>query len=200
MWGGDCDPVNDEEGFFHDNQHQWFIISGTGTDPENYTVVMDFWHETAMPHNVICMFPSHKQGVPGSGLCNIEPHFDGSTSDPDDYESCLTAVDIMSGRAPIADSRDPKRTRGGGCKNDGGPLWVTVDLADSPEGITNSSGAGDVPRTVWGRIYQKKQAKSSRRRSRRSRYAQVSAYPTETKSDLVECMALQICTASGGES
>jgi len=189
LWGGDCDPVNDDEGFFFTNLHQWFLVHGTGTDPENYTVVMDFWHETAMPHNVLCLFPDFRQGVPGSGLCNINAHIDGSDEDPDDYESCLTAVDIMSGRAPIADS-DPKRTRGGGCKNDGGPLWVTVELVESPEGIVDSTGAGDAPRTVWGRIFQKKQARTSRRRSRRSRYAQVSTYPTETKSDLVECMAL----------
>jgi len=51
-------------------------------------------------------------------------------------------------------------------------------------------------RPVWGRIFQKKQAKQQSRRSRRSRYAQTSAVPTETKSDLEECMALQICTTS----
>jgi len=176
LWGGDCDPADPDAV----SEHQWFIVNGTGTDPENHTVIMDFWHETAMPHNALCMFPDLRQGTPGSGLCSIEPHFAGSGSDPEDYESCLTAVDLMSGRAPAADSRDPKRTRGSGCKNDGGPLWVTVELVQSPDGIVNASGAGDVPRTVFGRIFQKKQAFTSRRRSRRSRYAQVSAYPTET--------------------
>ena len=155
---------------------------------------MDFWHETAMPYNALCMFPDLRQGVPGSGTCNINPHIavTGDDSSPADYESCLTGIDIMSGRAPIADDADPKRTRGSGCKNDGGPLWVTVELVESPEGIVNASGGGDAPRTVWGRIFQKKQAKTSRRsrRSRYSRYAQVSSHPTESKSDLVECMAL----------
>lgn len=133
---------------------------------------MDFWHEAAMPYNVLCLFPDPRQGVPGSGLCNINPHIaiNGPSTVPEVYESCLEAVDIMSGRASIGDDHDPKRTRGSGCKNDGGPLWVTVELAESPEGITNASGGGDVPRTVWGRIFQKKQTTTSRRRSRYSRY------------------------------
>jgi len=98
---------------------------------------MDFWHETAMPHNVLCLFPDLSQGAPTSGTCNINPNFASSAkSDPDTYESCLTAVDLMSARAPIADGRDKKRVRGSGCKNDGGPLWVTVDLVENPEGKT----------------------------------------------------------------
>ena len=51
-------------------------------------------------------------------------------------------------------------------------------------------------RPVWGRVFQKKQAKQQSRRSRRSRYAQTSTVPGEKKSDLEECMALQICTTS----
>ena len=42
----------------------------------------------------------------------------------------------MSARAPIAADRDKKRVRGGGCKNDGGPLWVTVDLVENPQGVS----------------------------------------------------------------
>ena len=134
IWGGDCDP-NAEDAT---EQHQWFHINGTGTDPENYTIIMDFWNETAMPHNVLCMYPDLHQGFPASGTCNISPNFgNGSDSDnPDTFESCLTAVDLMSARAPIGGNRDKKRVRGGGCKNDGGPLWVTVDLVENPEGKT----------------------------------------------------------------
>ena len=76
-------------------------------------------------------------------------------SDPASFESYLTAIDIQSGRAPIA-SPATYRTRGAGCKNDGGPLWVTVELVESPDGFTNFNGGGDRPRTVWGRVFQKK--------------------------------------------
>ena len=107
----------------------------------------------------------------------------------------MTATDIMSARQPV--TALPGRTRGGGCKNDGGPLWVTVELVDSEDDVTTPSGGGDRFRTIWGKIFQKKQDKSSRRRSRRSRYAQVAEYPSETKSDLEECFALQLCTATG---
>ena len=58
-------------------------------------------------------------------------------------ESCLTAADILAGRSP---DNEVARTRGAGCKNDGGPLWITVQLQDDPE----EAGA---PMTVWGRIY-----------------------------------------------
>jgi len=161
---------------------------------------MDFWDESAMPYNFLCLFPDERQGVPASGECSINVNFDIAASiDPfaDEALSCLTATDIMSARAPAA-SGENNRVRGNGCKNDGGPLWISVELVDSADDIT-VAGGGDVPRTLFGRIFQKKQARASRRRSRRSRYAQVAEYgPTETKSDLEECFALQLCTTTGG--
>jgi len=130
--------------------NQWFHVAGTGPDSDNYTVIMDFWHETARPRNRLCLYPDASQGVPGSGNCSINANFS-------EEESCLTAVDVMSGRAPLdMGMHDPKRTRGSGCKNDGGPLWISIELADSPDDIVSAIGAGDVPRTVWGRIFQKK--------------------------------------------
>ena len=161
IWGGDCDPS--AEGATQ--EHQWFLINGTGTDPENYTIIMDFWNETAMPHNVLCMFPDLRQGFPASGTCNINQNFSNdpeSSENPDTYESCLTAVDLMSARAPISD-RNKKRVRGGGCKNDGGPLWVTVDLVENPEGKsftvqefydqTPSSSSSDSDREFWRAVH-----------------------------------------------
>jgi len=217
IWGGDCDPaatleaqtptvpVGMEEETPNnaanagEGPYQMFFIVGTGPDPENYTVVMDFWHETAMPHNILCLYPDRAQGVPGSGACTVEQNFAADTTAAlTAQSSCLTAVDIMSGRAPLADMHDPKRTRNSGCKNDGGPLWISVELADEETGLASSTGGGDAFRSVFGKIFQKKQKFTSRRRSRRSsRYSQVGSYPTETKSDLVECMALQLCTATG---
>jgi Ca2+-binding RTX toxin-like protein len=197
LWGGDCDPAADVKGGASPPpEGQLFFIIGTGAEEENYTVIMDFWHETAMPYNHICLNADASQGIPGSGACTINPHpvaLDGSV--PDD---CVSATDLMSGRDP-QDTQEPQRTRRTGCKNDGGPLWISIDFADEESGITNSSGGGDVPRTVFGRIFQKKVSPYARRRSRRSRrYAQVQGYPAETKSDLVECYALQICTATAG--
>jgi len=158
---------------------------------------MDFWHETAMPYNYICLNADASQGVPGSGACTTNDHsvaLDGSV--PDD---CVSASDLMSGRDP-QDTPEPARTRRTGCKNDGGPLWISIDFADEESDITNSAGGGDVPRSVFGHVFQKKVSTRASRRSRRStRYSQVSGSPTETKSDLVECYALQICTATGGE-
>jgi len=150
LWGGDCDGDND----------QIFSIYGTGQDPENYTVIMDFWHETAMPYNQICMYPDEQQGNPGAGICEVD----------EEWTTCLTAAEILSGRAPSGSSQT--RTRGSGCKNDGGPLWISIDFADEENGITNKSSTGDQYRTVYGRIFQKKASHVSRRStSRRSRYA-----------------------------
>lgn len=205
IWGGDCDPVQDEEDkATGDTAHktQNFFVRGTG-EADNYTVIMDFWHETAMPYNILCLYPSLKQDIPGAGKCSgtndnftlpfVPLNIAGN-------KSCLTAVDIMSGRTPQGvPLRAAQHTRNSGCKNDGGPLWVSVELVDSADDITNALGGGDTPRTIWGKIFQKKQAKKTSRRSRRSsRYAQLSSYPSETKSDLVECMALQLCDATGG--
>jgi hypothetical protein len=196
IWSGDCDPAQDlKEQAAGDTAHvnQVMFVRGTG-EADNYTVIMDFWHESAMPHNILCLYPSVRQAIPGAGACtgdNDNFALPFSKGDLSSNPSCLTAVDIMSGRAPEATDDAPFRTRNSGCKNDGGPLWISVELVDSADDITNSAGGGDMPRTVWGKIYQKKQAKNASRRSRRgSRYAQLSSYPAETKSDLVECMAL----------
>lgn len=109
----------------------------------------------------------------------------------------MTAFEIMSGRGPAGSS--PQQTRNSGCKNDGGPLWISIDFADhNDDEFTSANLFGKDPkRSIYGRIFQKKPAHSVSRRSRRSRYAQVEAYPSETKSDLVECMALHLCTAIG---
>ena len=137
-----------------------------------------------MPYNRLCMYPDYRQGAPGSGECTINAGFAGN------HTNCLTAVDILSGRDPKSQGLEPERTRGAGCKNDGGPLWVTVELVEEENGVVD-----DVPRTVYGRIFQKASKKTSSRRSKKSsRYAQIES--TEDTSDLVECMALQLCSAS----
>ena len=124
---------------------------------------------------------------PGAGDCTINDN----TSDV-----CLDAADLVGGRSPDG---DVERTRGAGCANDGGPLWISIQLQDNEEGISGANGGGDVPRQVNAKFFQKKGSKQKRaRRSRKaSRFAEVNdKYPTETKSDLVECFSLQICTAA----
>lgn len=59
LWGGDCTVTGDEEvGDATNGQNQQFWIVGTGQEADNFTVIMDFWHESAMPNNYICMRPS----------------------------------------------------------------------------------------------------------------------------------------------
>ena len=190
IWGEECDPSNtDVDDGDHTNQK--FVVVGTGPELDNFTVIMDFWDDGASPYNILCLYPDFRQGMPGSGECTIMPNFSAG-------ESCLTATDIIAARAP-GTMPDATRVRGGGCKDDGGPLWVTVELVDDPV-AGGSNGGGDVPRTVWARLFQKEQLRTTSRRSSRysSRYAQVAdLYPTETKDQLVECMALQLCTATG---
>ena len=73
---------------------------------------------------------------------------------------------------------------------------ISVDSSDSSSSSSSDDEYETEQRPVWGRVFQKKQAKQESRRSRRSRYAQTATVPSEKKSDLEECMALQICTAS----
>ena len=71
IWAGDCDPEADDETL----DAQWILIHGTGPDPDNYTVLMDFWDESAMPHNRLCLYPDHRQGIPSSGQCGPNRFF-----------------------------------------------------------------------------------------------------------------------------
>ena len=62
LWGGDCDPSDTDQASGFPQGSQLFFVVGTGTDPENYTVIMDFWHESAMPYNYLCMGIDYRQG------------------------------------------------------------------------------------------------------------------------------------------
>jgi len=138
IWAGPCTPESAMD-------KQYITVYGTGEDPDNFTVLMDFWSEDAIAYNYLCLFPDPSQGMPGSGACTIMPNLAMGAS-------CLSAADLQAGRSP---NDMVARTRGGGCKNDQGPLWVTVQLQDDEE-VGGSNGGGDVPRTVWARIFQKK--------------------------------------------
>ena len=128
IWGGEC-LYNDDTA--HD--YQYFYIYGTGPDPENFTVIMDFWREDAFAQNFICLYPDERQDMPGAGVCDLN----------DNRGTCLGAADLVGGRDPDG---EVERTRGAGCSNDGGPLWISIQLQDNEEGISGPSGGGDVPR------------------------------------------------------
>ena len=50
-------------------------IYGTGDNPENFTVVMDFWLESAKPWNAICLFVDDNQDNPSAGMCSTGSSF-----------------------------------------------------------------------------------------------------------------------------
>ena len=79
VWLGACDddpPTNQD-----------LYIWGTGRDPENWTVVMDFWMEGAKPWNRICPRPSKHQNVGPAAACP-----EGEPAD----DFCLSAFDLFS--------------------------------------------------------------------------------------------------------
>ena len=52
-------------------QNQVFQILGTGPDPDDCTVIMDFWREDAVNNNRLCLYADPRQDVPGAGECTI---------------------------------------------------------------------------------------------------------------------------------
>ena len=59
VWLGDCDG----------SATQTLNIEGTGDDPENFVVVMDFWLDSAKPFNSICLHVSDNQENPSAARC-----------------------------------------------------------------------------------------------------------------------------------
>jgi len=106
-----------------ENKHmtQNFVIYGTGPDPDNFTVIMDFWREDAVFYNRLCLLADLRQAMPGAGACTIMDN-----QHPTDESTCLTATDVQAGRA--VDDTMVALTRGAGCKDDSGPLWISIQL------------------------------------------------------------------------
>ena len=53
IWMGTCDPNDPDYSSTYD--YNTVYIYGTGPDPTNYTVIMDFWLKQAAPFNYICL-------------------------------------------------------------------------------------------------------------------------------------------------
>ena len=65
IWLGDCPAV--------DATSQILRICGTGLDPTNYTVIMDFWLDSAISQNLLCLEPAILQVHGGDGLYPLCP-------------------------------------------------------------------------------------------------------------------------------
>lgn len=200
---------------------QKLYIYGTGLDPENFVVVMDFWLEGAKPWNRICPRESKHQKMPAAGNCAAVLH----------NTLCFSAADLFS-PGTILNQVSPAmagQVQGPGCKHDGGPLWISIPLEDDPV-VAKVGGGAPYARTVWMRVFQraskheKAKANPSIDHNRGEHYAYASrtdsvgrdalmAYHPRThahghshgyaqvesvvEDDLVECIAIQLCTTTG---
>ena len=143
IWLGDCDGSADQK----------VSIYGTGDNPENFTVVMDYW--LTPQWNEICIHESMNQVEPSTGSCDTNGN---------GYNSgfCLTAGQIADPSILAGSlSGGSGSYRGSGCKNDGGPLWISIPILDDPV-VANSSqsiggnfslGGNPYPMSVWARFF-----------------------------------------------
>jgi len=133
-------------GSCEDEVEQKLFVYGTGRDPENWTVVMDFWLEGAKPWNRICPRTSKHQDVGPAAAC--------TTPVPADF--CLGPYDLFS-PGTVANTMDgamPGKVQGPGCKHDGGPLWISIPLEDDPVVAKADTGA-TYAHTIWARFFQR---------------------------------------------
>ena len=163
-------------------------IYGTGDNPENFTVVMDFWLESAKPWNYICLHVGDNQDNPSAGMCSTGSSFQGAagfTAPENNDGICVSAAELadptlLVNQADSDRALTPGEWRGAGCKHDGGPLWISIPIVDDPVvaestrqvstagfGWTNpgnsfyrNNGGGTYDMTIWARIFQRKQKTS----------------------------------------
>ena len=136
VWLGGCE----------DDMEQKVYIYGTGRDPENWTVIMDFWLEGAKPWNRICPRESKHQQKPAAALCGAI----------DNSDLCFSAHDLFTPGTVVNNAipANDGQTQGPGCKHDGGPLWVSIPLEDDPV-VALAGGGATYAHTVWARFYQR---------------------------------------------
>ena len=127
VWLGDCDGSSTQK----------LNIEGTGDDPENFVVVMDFWLESAKPFNEICLHVSENQDNPSAPRCNIGNSNNFGLLDRQINDGiCVDATEIADPEQLYneIDNRalESGEWRGAGCKHDGGPLWISIPIVDDP--------------------------------------------------------------------
>ena len=119
------------------------FIYGTGDNPENFTVVMDFWLESAKPWNQICLYVDDNQANPSAGVCSTGSSYQGVSgfTEPENNDGICVSADMLADPNLLAYDRDgsgtasdlgPGEWRGSGCKHDGGPLWISIPIVDDP--------------------------------------------------------------------
>ena len=67
---------------------------------------------------------------------------------------CFTAAEISDSNiaAQNTDIDGLGAVRGSGCKNDGGPLWVSVPIVDDPV-VAHEDGGGTYAQSLWARFF-----------------------------------------------
>ena len=126
VWLGECDGSTDQK----------LNIRGTGDNPENFVVVMDFWLESAKPFNEICLFVSDHQDNPSAARCNTTGRDGNSNARQINDGICVDATEIADPEQ-LYNENDNRALesgewRGSGCKHDGGPLWISIPIVDDP--------------------------------------------------------------------
>ena len=177
VWLGDCDGVDD----MMNNRltRNTLNIEGTGDNPENFVVVMDFWLESAKPFNEICLNVGVNQANPSAPICRTDTGFSGNAYNRMDNDGiCVDATEIADPEQLYneLDSRalEGGEWRGSGCKHDGGPLWISIPIADDPvvaqettqrssnyyyntnaSGYFENDGGNAYAMTIWARFFQR---------------------------------------------
>ena len=116
---------------------------------------MDYW--LTPQWNEICIHESMNQAEPSTGTCD-------TTGDGYNNGHCLTADQLADASlAAGALNGGNGSVRGAGCKNDGGPLWISIPILDDPvvaggsqtSGTASTTGGNPYPMSIWARFFQK---------------------------------------------
>lgn len=172
VWLGDCDGTTG-------TMKNTLNIEGTGDDPENFVVVMDFWLESAKPFNEICLHVSENQDNPSAPRCKAETSGYGNNYQRENNDGiCVDATEIADPEQ-LVNENDTRALgegewRGSGCKHDGGPLWISIPIVDDPvvaqetrqrqsnyywnsgtSGYFENDGGNTYAMTIWARFFQR---------------------------------------------
>lgn len=170
VWLGDCDGTTG-------TMKNTLNIEGTGDDPENFVVVMDFWLESAKPFNEICLHVSENQENPSAPRCKAETSGYGNNYQRENNDGiCVDATEIADPEQ-LVNENDTRALgegewRGSGCKHDGGPLWISIPIVDDPvvaqetkqrqsnyywnsgtSGYFENDGGNTYAMTIWARFF-----------------------------------------------
>ena len=141
---------------------------------------MDFWLESAKPFNEICLHVGENQDNPSAPRCKSETgNLNSNTNRENNDGICVDATEIADPEQLYNEIDDRAlgggEWRGPGCKHDGGPLWISIPIADDPVvaqetqqravntywNVANSGhyfendGGNTYAMTIWARFFQR---------------------------------------------